>query len=177
MAAPKAPSELGQSWPELITAAVLLFVPPPQDGVAFGTLYQVAGIYRLTYIVHLHVPLYGSTIFFPFAREISARLDRVSPPGSFATALPYTCRHFRLLAGFLLPLCPFPSNGSITWNRIVPRWPANPGVYATLRGERRRKLKVRDFYRMRLMRAPCYVKQNATRVINIAGIDITESRR
>lgn len=99
MAAPKAPSELGQSWPELITAAVLLFVPPPQDGVAFGTLYQVAGIYRLTYIVHLHVPLYGSTIFFPFARENFLPSGSSQPPGSFATALPYTCHHFRLLAG------------------------------------------------------------------------------
>ena len=109
---------------------------------------RVAGIYRLTYIVHLHVPLYGSTIFFPFAREISSRLDRVSPLGSFATALPYTCHHFRLLAASSFPSVLF-SNGSITWNRIVSRCPAIPGVYATLE-ETTSELKVQDFYRMRL---------------------------
>lgn len=116
MAAPKASSELGQSWPELITAAVLLFVPPPQDGVAFGTLYQVADIYRLTYIVHLHVPLYGSTIFFPFAREISSRLDRVSPRGRLLQLFLILAIIFRLLAvsSFLSAL--FFSDGSITWN-------------------------------------------------------------
>lgn len=134
MAAPKASSELGQSWPELITAAVLLFVPPPQDGVAFGTLYQVADIYRLTYIVHLHVPLYGSTIFFPFAREISSRLDRVSPRGRLLQLF--------LILAIILDFLPFPSSSLPfffgRFYNVELNCSTFPGVYATLRRKRRR---------------------------------------
>lgn len=100
MAAPKAPSELGQSWPELITAAVLLFVPPPQDGALLAR-YIKSGIYRITYIVHLYVPLYGSTIFFSLLEKFPPVWIE-STPRSFATALPYTV--ISTISPLLLPL-------------------------------------------------------------------------
>lgn len=113
LAAPGAPSELGQSWPELITAAVLLFVPPPQDGAVLARYIKALRIYRLTYIVHLYVSL-------------PPRMDRPSsflrsrnflpsgssqPSGSFATALPFYIYVCVCVCFFLLLLSPsfFPS--------------------------------------------------------------------
>lgn len=82
MAAPKAPSELGQSWAGLITAAVLLFVPPPQDGALLARYITARYVlYRPTYIPGSTCTL--SSIWIDHllfsAREISTRLDRVTP--------------------------------------------------------------------------------------------------
>lgn len=111
MAAPKAPSELGQSWAGLITAAVLLFVPPPQDGALLARYITARYVlYRPTYIPGplVRSPLYGSTIFFsPHEKFPPVWIE--SPPGSFATATSLYC-HFKLLPTHPPPPPPPPSS-------------------------------------------------------------------
>lgn len=107
MAAPKAPSELGQSWPELITAAVLLVVPPPQDGVAFGTLYQSRGYIS----VNLYRPLARPSIWIDHLLSLCTRNFLPSgssqPPGVVCYSSSLYLPSFSTSCRFLLPLCPF----------------------------------------------------------------------
>lgn len=139
MAAPKAPSELGQSRAGLITAAVLLFVPPPQDGALLAR-----------YITSRYIPgnLYpGSTcalssiwidrLLFS-APEISSRLDRVTPRGRLLQPLPYTSvsNFARPRARLLLSFFWKDNEGPATWPNYssCPKVPMAREIY-TVFGE------------------------------------------